>query len=90
MREIDYRTRIACAPGLWRRPVFWVLALAAVVFAPSRAFAAEPAGQVRVGAEARVPDNARRHYSRYVNWRPADGETVRLNPPRMSWPYWPG
>ncbi len=50
------------------------------------------ADPVRIGANARVPDNARSHYSRYVNWRPADGETVSLNPPRMSWPYradWP-
>ena len=44
---------------------------------------------VRIGPEAIVPESPRSHYSRYVNWRPADGETVRLNPPRMSWPYWP-
>ncbi|MHC4118653.1 MAG: DUF4962 domain-containing protein [Planctomycetota bacterium] len=44
---------------------------------------------VRIGTEAIVPVSPRSHYSRYVNWRPADGETVRLNPPRMSWPYWP-
>jgi len=36
-----------------------------------------------------VEDNARSHYSRYVNRRPADGEQVALNPPRFSWPYWP-
>ncbi|MBM4082268.1 MAG: hypothetical protein FJ278_21370, partial [Planctomycetes bacterium] len=45
---------------------------------------------VRIGDGARVPDDPRSHYSRYVNWRPADGEVVALNPPRMSWPYWPG
>lgn len=45
---------------------------------------AEP---VRLGEGARVPESPRSQYSRYVNWRPADGETVRLNPPRMSWPY---
>ena len=44
---------------------------------------------VRIGPEAIVPESPRSHYSRYVNWRPADGETVRINPPRMSWPYWP-
>jgi len=44
---------------------------------------------VRIGLEAIVPESPRSHYSRYVNWRPADGETVRLNPPRLSWPYWP-
>ena len=53
-----------------------------------------PAGcaPVRIGAQSLVPDNPRSHYSRYVNWRPGDGETVTLNPPRMSWPYradWP-
>ena len=47
------------------------------------------AGPVRIGPEAIVPESPRSHYSRYVNWRPADGETVGLNPPRMSWPYWP-
>ena len=44
---------------------------------------------VRIGPEAIVPENPRSHYSRYVNWRPADGETVHINPPRISWPYWP-
>jgi hypothetical protein len=47
---------------------------------------AEP---VRIGLEAIVPENPRSYYSRYVNWRPANEETVRLNPPRLSWPYWP-
>lgn len=49
-------------------------------------FSAEP---VRIGTEAIVPDCPRSHYSRYVNWRPADGEMVALNPPRISWPYRP-
>ena len=44
---------------------------------------------VIIGAEARLPANPRSDYSRYVNWRPADTEVVHLNPPRMSWPYWP-
>ena len=44
---------------------------------------------IRIGAEAVVPENPRSRYSRYVNWRPADRETVDLNPPRISWPYWP-
>jgi len=43
---------------------------------------------VRIGSEAIVPENPRSHYSRYVNWRPADDEIVGLNPPRISWPYW--
>ncbi|MFQ5811101.1 MAG: DUF4962 domain-containing protein, partial [Armatimonadota bacterium] len=58
------------------------------VFATDGCTAADD-GQVRIGAEARVPENPRSHYSRYVNWRPYDGEVVHLNPPRMSWPYWP-
>jgi len=45
--------------------------------------------QVRIDADARVPENPRSRYSRYVNWRPANGELVDLNPPRMSWPLWP-
>ena len=49
--------------------------------------AAGAAAPVRIGAEARVPESPRAQYSRYLNWRPADGETVRLNPPRLSWPY---
>lgn len=48
-----------------------------------------PLQAVHIGEKALVPDNPRSHYSRYVNWRPADGETVQLNPPRLSWPYWP-
>lgn len=65
-----------------------VLGLVGFMLAPSRA----PCQTVRIGAEARIPENPRSHYSRYVNWRPADGETVLLNPPRISWPYsfdWP-
>ena len=50
------------------------------------------AAPVRIGAESVVPENPRSLYCRYINWRPADGDTVHLNPPRMSWPYradWP-
>lgn len=62
--------------------------LAAVLSACAIAHAAP----IRIGAEALVPENPRSAYSRYVNWRPGDGETVDLNPPRFSWPYradWP-
>lgn len=45
--------------------------------------------QIKIGTESRLPDNPRSHYNRYVNWRPANGETVHLNPPRISWPYVP-
>lgn len=36
-----------------------------------------------------LPDDDRENYSRYVNFRPADGAIVHLNPPRFSWPYLP-
>ncbi len=42
---------------------------------------------VEIGAESVVPVNPRSLWCRYVNWRPADGETVDLNPPRISWSY---
>ncbi len=50
----------------------------------TQSLSAEP---IRIGAESVVPINPRSAWCRYVNWRPADGETVALNPPRMSWPY---
>jgi hypothetical protein len=37
----------------------------------------------------KLPDDERESYSRYVNFRPADGAVVHLNPPRFSWPYLP-
>ncbi|MEA3401842.1 MAG: DUF4962 domain-containing protein [Armatimonadota bacterium] len=40
-----------------------------------------------IGAESVVPVNPRSLWCRYVNWRPADGEVVSVNPPRISWPY---
>jgi len=63
-----------------------VRVLLMIVAVPCNPLWAEP---VRIGAEARVPENPRSHYNRYVNWRPGDQETVHLNPPRISWPYWP-
>ncbi len=45
------------------------------------------AGPIVIGEESVVPVNPRSLWSRYVNWRPADGEEVDLNPPRMSWFY---
>ena len=47
------------------------------------------AAGVRIGASAQVPENPRSRYNRHVNFRPGDGERVKLNPPRLSWPYWP-
>ncbi len=48
------------------------------------------AAPIKIGANARLGDSPRSDYNRTVNWRPADGEVVTLNPPRMSWPYWKG
>ncbi|HUU26982.1 MAG TPA: DUF4962 domain-containing protein [archaeon] len=36
-----------------------------------------------------VPLNESMLYNRCLVWRPADSLTVRLNPPRLSWPYEP-
>ncbi|NOZ19735.1 MAG: DUF4962 domain-containing protein [Planctomycetes bacterium] len=45
--------------------------------------------QVTIGPECKVPTDPRQTYARYVRFRPADGQTVTLNPPRFSWPYHP-
>jgi len=42
-----------------------------------------------IGQEALIQDNPRARFSRFVNVRPGDGETVFLNPPRFSWFYCP-
>ena len=42
-----------------------------------------------VGVEAALSENPRSGNNRFVNFRPADGEVVALNPPRMSWRYAP-
>jgi len=68
------------------------IGIAAIVFLCLLTASHARAEPVRIGAGAIVPENARSIYCRYLNWRPADGETVTLNPPRMSWPYradWP-
>lgn len=44
---------------------------------------------VEISTGALLPDNPRAHYSRFVNVRPGQGETVYLNPPRFSWFYCP-
>ncbi|MGD8239091.1 MAG: DUF4962 domain-containing protein, partial [Armatimonadota bacterium] len=48
------------------------------------------AAPVRLGADCRLDDDPHEYYSRFVTFRPADGATVSLNPPRFSWPYVPG
>ena len=45
------------------------------------------AGAVSIAAWALLPDCKASHYSRFVNFRPADAAAVRLNPPRFSWRY---
>ena len=45
---------------------------------------------VRIGAEAFLPVDPRQENSRFLGFRPADGQEVTLNPPRISWPYLPG
>ncbi|MGI5820225.1 MAG: DUF4962 domain-containing protein [Armatimonadota bacterium] len=42
---------------------------------------------VQIGAESVLPVHQSSLWSRYVNFRPADGEVVDLNPPRLSWFY---
>jgi hypothetical protein len=42
-----------------------------------------------IDGKCRLPEDEVERYSRYVNFRPADGATVNLNPPRFSWPYLP-
>jgi len=44
---------------------------------------------VVLGPETAVPTDSREQYARYVGFRPANGATVYLNPPRMSWHYAP-
>ena len=40
-----------------------------------------------IDGRSSLPDDEREYYSRYVNFRPGNGQTVELNPPRFSWPY---
>ncbi len=64
-------------------------ALFCVLFGPLLAVAQQPS---HIGAEAHVELHPHSFYSRYLNWRPANGVTESLNPPRFSWPFrsdWP-
>ena len=36
-----------------------------------------------------LPDHEREFYSRYVIFRPGEGQVVEVNPPRFSWRYLP-
>ncbi|MFW5867281.1 MAG: DUF4962 domain-containing protein, partial [Armatimonadota bacterium] len=46
------------------------------------------AAPIMLGPEAAVAEDARQVHPRFVGFRPADGQTVDLNPPRMSWPWY--
>jgi len=47
----------------------------------------EGKNKVIIGSRSSLPDDEREYYSRYVNFRPGNGQTVELNPPRFSWAY---
>ena len=44
---------------------------------------------VTIGADSKIPSDPRQKYATYVRFRPADGQVVKVNPPRFSWPYLP-
>ncbi len=68
------------------RPAQRVAVVAAVFLAlQSAAWAAAAV----IGSEARLPDDPREYYARFVTFRPPDGAVVKLNPPRFCWPYVP-
>ena len=52
-------------------------------------FAGVIEGGIRLGTSCRVKNDPRQQYARWVRFRPGDGQTVRLDPPRFSWPYVP-
>ena len=66
---------------VWRFVLFFLALYRAVVSAQ---------GGVVIGEESLVPPDPRQDYSRFVRFRPADGQVVTLNPPRFSWPFAPG
>ncbi|MFC1716768.1 DUF4962 domain-containing protein [Candidatus Poribacteria bacterium] len=43
-----------------------------------------------INSSCKLPDDPREYHARFVKFRPPDGMTVHLNPPRFSWPYVPG
>jgi hypothetical protein len=48
------------------------------------------AAPVVLGPETALDADPRQEFPRLLNFRPADGQIVGLNPPRMSWPWYPG
>ncbi len=61
----------------------------AIVLSAAMLGSAAGAAQVLLGAGTAVPEDPRQQHARFVRFRPADGQVVHLNPPRMSWPYTP-
>jgi len=83
-------------PGLYAKPLglMSVVLCGMLVLLPGTRLLA--AGKRRsavpttmLGAECRVAPDPRQDFARYVRFRPGDGQEVRLNPPRFSWPYVP-
>lgn len=69
-----------------RRNLALVAVIASLLVVPAIADAAPP---VCFGAESLLPDDERSHYSRSVNFAPADAQVCDLNPPRFRWRYHP-
>jgi len=44
---------------------------------------------VTIGTEAVLRALETTRWARFISYRPADGQTVHLNPPRFCWPYLP-
>jgi len=53
----------------------------------SRAAAGE--SSVVIDSSCMLADDPREYHARFVKFRPVDGATVHLNPPRFSWGYVP-
>jgi len=75
---------------------FLVLIVSAVLGAYDQARAEQfgpgltaEASSIFIDSSCKLADDAREYYARFVKFRPPDGTTVHLNPPRFSWAYVP-
>lgn len=66
-----------------------LLVLMALVVFGTCGGAASAESPAFIDSACKLPDNAREYYARFVKFRPPDGTTVHLNPPRFSWAYVP-
>ena len=48
-----------------------------------------PSSPVVIDSTCKLSDDSREYFARFVKFRPTDGATVNLNPPRFSWSYAP-